>query len=471
MAKISSILLILLLGASLSAQEIWSLEKCIDHAQNNSLSIQQSEISISQGEISLKQAKENRYPNLNGSAGFFEQFGRTIDPTTNSFANKKIGSSQFSLSSGVMLFSAGRINNTIAQAKLNLEAAQQDAKNVANDLSLNVALIYLQILFAEDQVQNANGKLKNAQSQLARTKTLIQAGSLAANEALNFEAQVATSEQSLINAQNTLDRAYLQLKQIMRLDTEDDIKIEKPTIQVDEINTDLLNTEMIYQQALGIQPIIKAGETRIKSSELSEKIAKAQLYPSLSLSGSLSTNYSTLSRKLDGSQIVSFPQQVKINGAPALLEVPQVVPSFVDNPFGDQLNENFGQSFGLRLSIPIYQNGQATASIQRAKLGILQAKLQNEQTKQTLKSSIQQAISDAKAASRQYHAAQKTQKATAAVYENTQKKYEIGGASSFELTTAKNNADIAQTQLTSAQYDLLFKLKVVDFYQGKKIKF
>ncbi len=473
MAKIYSILLLLFWGAGLSAQEIWSLEKCIDHAQKNSLVIQQSELAISRNQISLKQAKSDRYPNLNGSLGFFEQFGRTIDPTTNSFANKKIGSSQMAISSGVILFNAGRINNTIAQAKLNLEAARQDAQNTSNDLSLNVALIYLQILFAEDQVENAKSKLSIAQAQLKRTQALIQAGSLAENEALQFDAQVATGEQSLITAQNTLDNAYLQLKQLLRLENDVDIQIERPDISTGDLNPELLTTEAIYQQALGNQPNIKAGEIRLKSSELGQKIARSQLYPSISLSGSLSTNYSTLSRKLDteNSKIASFPQAVKINGAPATLEVPQLVPSFIDNPFKDQFNENFGQSVGVRLSIPIYQNGRTSAAIQRAQLGILQTKLANEQAKQSLRSNIQKAIADAKAAKRQYTAAQKAAKATQAVYENTQQKYAIGAASSFELTTAKNNADTAKTQLTGSKYDLIFKLKIIDYYQGRKIQF
>ena len=471
MAKISIILVLLFFSVSGNSQDTWSLEQCINQALANSLNIKQSELTVAQKAILLKQSKAARLPNLTGSASFFEQFGRTIDPTTNTFANKKIGSSQFSVSSGVLIFNAGRINNTIAQAKLNLEASEQDAKNVANNLALNVTLIYLQILFAEDQVQNANDKLKIAQEQLKRTKALIQAGSLAANESLNFDAQVATSEQTLIQSKNTLDNAYLQLKQLLRLDSEDDIKVARPDIQIDDSNPDLLNTEMIYQRALGLQPNIQAGNIRLKSSELGEKIAKSQLYPSLSLSGSLSSNYSTLSRKLNGTDIKVFPQQVTINGSPAVLEIPQVIPNFSDNPFGNQINENFGEAIGLRLNIPIYQNGRTSAAIQQAKIGVLQTKLMNEQTKQNLKSNIQKAIADAKSAKRQYAAAKKAAQATQAVYQNTQQKYDIGAASSFELTTAKNNADVAKTQLTSAQYDYLFKLKIIDYYQGKEIKF
>lgn len=471
MTKISTILVILFLGASLNAQNTWTLEKCINQALANSLNMKQSELSIAQKAILLKQSKAARLPNLSGSISFFEQFGRTIDPTTNTFANKKIGSSQFSLSSGVLLFNAGRINHTIAQAKLNLKASEQDAKNVANDLSLNVALIYLQILFAEDQVKNANDKLTISKEQLKRAKALIQAGSLAANESLTFEAQLAVSEQSVIQSQSTLDNAYLQLKQLLRLDTEDELKVSRPDILIEDVNPDLLNTEMIYQQALSSQANIQAGKTRLKSSELGEKIAKSQLYPTLSLSGSLSSNYSTLSRKLDGTDIATLPQQVKINGTPALLEIPQIIPKFSTNPFGNQLNENFGEAIGLRLNIPIYQNGRTSASVQQAKIATLQTRLKNEQVKQNLKSNIQKAISDARSAKRQYSAAEKSARATQAVYLNTQQKYDIGGASSFELTTAKNNADVAKTNLTSAQYDYLFKLKVIDYYQGKKIQF
>lgn len=470
MARILTISLFLFFSASLQGQDGWSLERCINHALEHSLSIEQSKLTLASNKIQLKQSKAARYPNLNGGIGFFEQFGRTIDPTTNSFANKKIGSSNFNLSSGVVLFNAGRINNTIRQAQINLESATWDAKGVANDLALNVALVYLQILFAEDQVDNTKSKLAIAKAQLKRTQALIKSGSLAKNEALNFEAQLATSEQSLIIAENTLSNAYLQLKQMLRLDTEDEIQIERPDVSLGQVDPDQFNTERVYQKALMAQPNIKASEHRIKSSVVGKKIAKSQLYPSLSLSGSFSSNVSTLSRKLDGTRIISTTQPVKINGNPASLEIPQLIPNFIDNPFGDQLTENFGQSIGLRLNIPIYQNGRTTASIQQSEIRVLQTKVANEQIKQKLKSDIQKSITDAQSAKRQYTAAEKSAKATQAVFENTQKKFDIGAASSFELTTSKTNADVAQSQFTSSKYNYLFKLKIIDYYLGKPIK-
>ncbi len=470
MARILTISLFLFFCVSLQGQDSWSLERCIHHALEHSLSIEQSKLTLASNKIQLKQSKAARYPNLNGGIGFFEQFGRTIDPTTNSFANKKIGSSNFNLSSGVVLFNAGRINNTIRQAQINLESATWDAKGVANDLALNVALVYLQILFAEDQVDNTKSKLAIAKAQLKRTQALIKSGSLAKNEALNFEAQLATSEQSLIIAENTLSNAYLQLKQMLRLDTEDEIQIERPDVSLGQVDPDQFNTERVYQKALMAQPNIKASEHRIKSSVVGKKIAKSQLYPSLSLSGSFSSNVSTLSRKLDGTRIISTTQPVKINGNPASLEIPQLIPNFIDNPFGDQLTENFGQSIGLRLNIPIYQNGRTTASIQQSEIRVLQTKVANEQIKQKLKSDIQKSITDAQSAKRQYTAAEKSAKATQAVFENTQKKFDIGAASSFELTTSKTNADVAQSQFTSSKYNYLFKLKIIDYYLGKPIK-
>lgn len=471
MAKLIPIFLFLFLGGSLTAQDVWSLDKCIKHAQENSLSIQQSQLNTASKKISFVQAKQERYPNLSAAAGFFEQQGRTIDPTTNTFFNKSIGSSQLSLSSGVVLFNAGRINNTIQQAKLNLEAAQYDALADVNDLALNVALIYMQILFAEDQVSNAENKLELAQSQLDRTNILVASGSLPENEKLNFEAQLATSEQTLISNQNTLDNAYLQLKQLLLLDTDESIKLARPDIELDQENPDLFLTEIIYQEALGIQPNIKSNAKAMESADLGIKIAKAQYYPSLSLSGSLSSNYSTLSKKVDGVETVIIPQNVSVNGVPVLLEVPKEIPLLVDNPFSNQINENFGQSFGLRLNIPIYQNGRTAASVQRATIARKQTELVGKQRRQTLKRDIQKAINDAKGAKRQYEAASKSMFATKAVYQNTKAKFEIGSASSFELTTARSNADMAESQLIIAKYDYLFKLKVIDYYRGKPIKF
>jgi len=241
-------------GLLLNAQTTWSLQRCIDRAYANSLSIQSSRLAEEQQAISLKSAKAARLPNFNGSAGFFEQFGRTIDPTTNVFANKKIGSARFGLNAGVILFNAGRINHTIRQAKINMQAARLQSQSITNDLGLNVAMIYLQILFAEDQVQSAKDRLQIAQSNLDRAKALIRAGSLAANEALNLEAQVATAEQGLLSAQSTLERAYLLLKQILLLDEDEIIKVEvKPLANSESDKNGLVSVIVVHAKSQGIR--------------------------------------------------------------------------------------------------------------------------------------------------------------------------------------------------------------------------
>ncbi len=448
------------------AQEEWTLRRCIEQARENSITVQKSRLGTELNELSLREARAARLPNLSLSTGFFEQFGRTIDPTTNTFANQKIGSSRASLNTGLTLFNAGRINHTIQRARLNVEAAHLNDQSARDDLALNVALVYFQILFAQDQVDIARKRRELARQQIERTKALIEAGSLPANEILNFQSKLADAEQQVVAAENSLDAAYLQLRQMLR--TDEDIRIRRVPVEA-RIEADIPDEETVFRAAVARLPAIRAAQLQVRSSRLGVKIAKSALWPTLTIGGSMSTNYSSLSKKLDGFEVVTIPQQVSINGSPAVLEVPRQIPVLKDNPFPNQLDENFGQSFGLNLSVPIYQNYRSAAAVQRARIAVRQAELDEMQARYNLRTTIQKAVHQARAARQQLRAAQKAYEAALAVLRNTQEKYDAGAAGAFELTTAKTNADIAENNLLSARYDLFFKRKILDFYLGKDL--
>ena len=468
---------LLAISGNAFAQESWTLEKSILHARQNSLTVKQAQYTTSLTELSYKQNKYNRLPSINAGGNASYQFGRTIDPTTNTFNNESIGSNSFSLDVGVTLYNGGFITNSIKQSKIDLQAAQLDTEDAINTISLQVANAYLNVLLSEEQLENAEKRLELSQFQLDQTDKLIRAGARPANERLDFVAQTARDEQAVIEARNLVEINYLSLKQLLQLDPRTDIRIVRPEVVIPaDANPEGFTLNEVYTAALGTQPNIRANALRSQSALLDESIARAGGLPTVSLYGSLNTYFSSVSQdflhpNLDNAVLVpGSPQPIRINGIDALLtEFSYEGITFPKKSYGDQLNENFGQSVGISLRIPIYNNHRNSIAVERARLGVLNQEVFNRQAEQTLKTNIQQAIASARAAKLSHQASLRSVEAAQAAYDNAKKRFDLGGINSLEFTNARNLLDQAQVTLIQAKYQYLFNLKVVDFYLGKPL--
>lgn len=458
------------------AQEVWSLERCILYAQQNNLTVKQAQYQVSNADLSVKQSVYSRLPNLNASITGGYQFGRTIDPVTNDFNNEQIGINSYSLDASVLLYNGNRINNTIKQSKLDLEAAKLDAQAASNNISLMVAASYLNILLFEEQLENARKNLEQSQQQLEQTDKLIQAGALPANDRLDFLAQIALNEQAVIEAQNQININYLGLKQLLELDPSTQMRIAQPEVEVPaDANPDNFVTEEVYTAALGILPEIAAGEKRLQSAYLGEKIAQAGAFPSIRLFAGLNSNYSTLAVDPTADptdiQFADFNEDVLIDGQPATITTTGVSSiTFPKRGFFDQLNDNFGQSIGLSIQIPIYNNSINKINMERARVGALIQEVQNKQQRNQIKTDIQQAIANATAAKEAMEAAERSVEATQRAFENAQRRFDLGAINSLEFSTARNTQERAQIDYIRAKYQYIFNLKVVDFYVGNPLR-
>ncbi len=453
------------------AQEVWSLEKCIEYAQKNSISVKQAEAGIRDSELLLKLDKSQRLPSVNGSIGGGMQFGRTIDPTTNQFRTENTTFNTYSLSANATVFNGNRINNSIDQSEINLKAAMLDAEATQYDLALQIATAYLNILLAEEQLENARNQQELSQEQLEQTDKLIRAGTLPSNERLNIVAQIARDQQAIIQAENSVAVNYLSLRQLLELDPSINMTIQRPDIEVPtDTDPDIYNAREVYSTALGILPAIRAGDLRVESANLGVDIARSGLFPSLTVGGSLSTNFSDRGRRLDGVRDVVDFIPVIIEDQTVNVGFPGQEAITSPNPYFAQLGDNFGQSLGITLSVPIFNRNQNRVNIERARLNVISAELQNRQTKQQVQTNVQNAVANAKAAKRSFDAAQLSVDAAEAAYRNAQKSYDLGAINTLEFTTARNTLDQAQVELIRAKYQYFFNLKVVDFYLGKPLK-
>ncbi len=455
------------------SQETWSLRKCIEYAKDNSLTLKQAQYGVELTALTYKQNRLAKLPTINGSASGGFQFGRTIDPTTNSFNSDRISFNNYRFDASMPIYNGGQINNSIRQSEYDLKASQADATFAFNNTALSIANAYLQILMAEEQLENAQKRQYLSEQQLEQTDKMIKAGTLPENDRLEVLAQIARDEQTIVQSQNLIDLNYLNLKEFMQLDPSTEIAIELPEITIDsDSNPDAYGFREVYSSAVVSQPQVTRDEMNLRSAEIGVEIARGAMLPTLSLFGGLDTRWSSASKIVTGSETERIPQSsffLPGESEPLDFEIEVTNRTFADNPYFDQLDQNLGQNIGLSLNVPIYNNGRNQINVERAKVGILNAKLQSDLTKQQLKVDVQNAIASAKAAKRSLDAGNKTVEAVSAAFQNASKQYELGAINTFQYTTARNNLDMAEIDATVSKYDYLFRLKIVDFYLGKEI--
>jgi outer membrane protein len=463
------ILFFLFIFSATQAQVEWSLLRCVEHALENNLTIKQSELNVNFAEIDQTQAKHNRYPNLNFSTSLNSNFGRSTDPITNTNITQNFISNNLSLSTGVTLFNGFRIANSIKRSAMDTKASKYDLEQTKRDISLNVANNYLNVLFADENLEIAISQLETSKEQLIQTQRLIDAGVRPANESLDILAQIANNEQMVIGAENSKVIALLGLKQLLRLDPEVSMILFPPSNITVESDPDLLTFMEVYNTAVNSQFNVKAADLRVQSANMNEKIAKSALSPTINLFGNLGSNYSNKGQRVDQTFDQFFEEDVYFDGIPGQLGRDGVFATFENNPYVNQLDENLSYGLGLNLSYPIYNNYQNKAGIERAKLNIINAQTQSEQTKDALKTTIQQALADAKASKRKLNAAERSVEAQAASFSNAEKRFNAGTINTFEYVSIKNALLESEVNAVLSKYEYLFAMKVIDFYMGKPI--
>jgi outer membrane protein len=475
MMKKASVALLLFFSISLtiSAQSTWDLERCIREALEKSLLIKQFELQKQGSVITGKQLKMERLPNLNASSSLGVSFGRVVNPATNDFETENSFYQSLGLNSGLMLFNGFRLQNSIRQNNLYIDAAEADLQQARNDLALNVALSYLNVLFAYENLEIARDRMALSENQLSNLDKLIAAGNRPENDRYDLLSQVAIDQQSMVTAQNNIEINLLALKQQMWMEPDFPLEIERPEISLD--NLEALENETlasVYTAALTSQPQIAAVILREEAGEIGIDIAKSQLYPSLSIGGDIGSNWSDLAREEGGYVTQRIPQHgVYINDEAVDLEYEvEVATEFNTIPYIRQLDNNIGYGFGATLSIPIFNHYSARGNVEKAKINAINANIQADQTRQTLKTNIQNAIASAKAAKQSLAASEAATTAAKIAYDNANRKLELGSLNNFDLLAARNRYDTAENNLLIAKYEYYFRIKVIEYYLGRGIR-
>jgi outer membrane protein len=466
------------------ASDNWDLRHCIEHAIQFNISVKQADIQARIAALRAKQAKYNILPSVNGSSSTGVRFGRSIDPTTNGFATTQFLYQNFGVNAGIQLFNYGRLKNTEAVAKFNAQAALADVEKAANDISFNVATYYLQVLAAKEQMKISEVEIAQTQNQFDITQKKVDAGTLPELNLAEIESQLASDSSNYYVAKGNYEQSLLNLRALLNLETDVLFGIETPV--VDQIPVESfaeLQPEDVIKQAMEYQPLQKANKFRVKAAEKNIRVSMAQYYPTLSLGGNLSTNFSNSFKKTTG---VNFLGYSPITGSEPIVnlsnvnyyvqspvyKVTQSSRSFGDlwSGWGNQLSNNFGQNVGISLSIPIFNGFQAKLGVQEAKLNLKNAQLQSDQADLTLRQNVYTAYTNAVTALQKFNAGKKTVASAQKAYDFALKRYDVGLLSSLDLITNQNNLLRAKVQQLNNQYDYIFKMKLLEFYKGKGLK-
>jgi outer membrane protein len=446
MKKLSILLISCLFVITISAQDKWDLKRCVEYAVNNNISVKQADVQARIAELTFKQYQLSQIPTLGFGGNLNYSSGKSQDPATFALITTTLWSNQYFIQSNVNFYNFNSIKNNIAASRYAFQAADAATEKMKNDISLNVANAYLQALLGIQTANAAQLQLRLSQSQLDITQKQVNAGTLPELNAAEIEAQVAQDSSTYVTARSNSEQAVLTLKAYMSLDAAVPFDIATPPVEQIPIESiGELQPETVYGLALQNQPLQKEDALYIKSANKYVAASKAAMYPTFSLFGQFYT---------------TFTNQTFVLTPP----FNKVVPYFT------QLNDNFRQSIGFSLNVPILNGGVLRTNYARSKLTLKNNELQQEADNLALKQNIYQAYTLAIAALQKFESQKITLSATKKSFDFAQKRYNVGLLNTIDLLTNQNNYFKAKVDLLSFQFDYVFKMKVLEFYKGLGIK-
>lgn len=446
--------------------KVWSVADCLQYARDHNVQLKQLGLGVQSAESNLLQSRREMLPNANANLRNGINVGSGIDPSTNNFVTETIRSQQWTVGSTYTLFNGMQRKNTIEQRKVQLALSETDQSVYLNDLDFNILSAYLQILLAEEQLIVLNKQAELTKKSYEQTNKLVRAGLLPAGDLLNMEAQMANDTLNIVNGENAIASAYLVLSQV--LDFYGEMEVEKPAVVPPSLSElEGRDPSLIYERALDLQPTIRAAQLRREIAEQDLKIAEGARYPTISLGASMGTNYSSFARQLDETIEPEITQTILFTES--LEPIFTLSPSFENTPYLKQLSNNLGYGLSLNVNVPIFNNYRVKNAIAQSKINIENQRYGKAIVANNLRQTIERAYLDARSASQQYVFAQRNVTARQQSLEYAEKRYDLGAINALEYFTAQNNLIAAELQLKQAKYEYIFRVKILDFYEGKPL--
>ncbi len=452
-----------------SQDKKWTLKECIDFAFVNAVSLNQQRLATDVSYINYKQARDNRLPVVNFTDGQAFSFGNTIYSSSNQVVRQNTLSNDPSLAASIVLFNGFKLINLVKENQLNYEAGKYDIETQKNYLALNITAAYMQVLFQDENVNIAALQIKQDSVLVDKIEKYVAVGLTPEDSLLQIKAELSAARAAKVSAENQLVLANVQLQQLMDMPVDAGFVIQQP-IQIEMAPGNAATTSQdIYKNAESTFPEVKSASLRTSAYQTDLLVSKAALLPTLSLSGSLSTeyysalkreNYQTTYQNQQIGFLQSNPSEVVVG------PVPVTTTNAARYPFFSQFSDNFSQLVVLNLTVPIFNGYKARNGIQLAKIAVQNAKLNEQAVKNGLRKSIETAYTDMVTSSRNYIATKEQVAADYRAYTDMLKKYKIGLTNITDLLIAESNYYKVVVTNLQAKYEYMFKAKVIDFYTG-----
>lgn len=454
---------------SQSQTKKWTLQECVDYALKNNISIKQTDLDAQATAISKKDAIGNFLPSINAQASHSWNIGLNQNITTGLLQNQTTQFTSAGISSNIAIYNGLQNQNKLRKSSLSILASQYQLSKMKDDVSLNVANAFLQILFNKENLKVQKEQLSNDEKQLNRTNELVSSGVVPRGDLLDVKATVAADSQRVITAENVLFLSKLSLAQLLQLDEFKDFDIADVDYDAKQSDTMLESPETIVAKAKEERYELKIAKTNLEIAERDLKIAKGAYQPSLSGFYSFSSRVSYADRIVGFAPNTTNPTSIigQVEGTGQNVLQPNYSTVLGKPlPFFDQFSNNKGHNFGLQLSIPILNGFSVMNNVARSKIALERSKTIQKQTEIDLERNVYTAITDAKGAMNAYESAKIALEARAEAFNYAKEKYAVGIMNSFDYNQSQTLYANAQSEVIRTKFDYIFKVKVVEFYFG-----
>lgn len=427
------------------SQRVWTLSECIDFAIQNNIEVKQQDLQVKSAEIDLNTSKNSRLPDLDATIGQSFNFGRSASYSTGIYEQNNSSNTQFSVSTNTPIFTGFRIPNQIKSDEFTLKAAIEGLEKAKNNLELQIASYYLDILFKKEILKVYEEQVSLTQKQVVRTEVLVETGKVALSQLYDIKAQLAKDELNVTNADNDLKLSLLDLSQALNLKSVSGFDIQIPdlsnTIITGNVLSGLRTPDEVYQRALTVKPHIKEAIYKVESSKSNLKVAQAGYWPTLSFGMSYSNGFNHIYKS-----------------------------EYDNEPISDQIKNNYRASLGFTLNIPIFNRFETRNQVRKSRLEIQNQEYNLMNVKLAMYKEIQQAYQNAVASEVKYVSTEKAYDAASEAFKYVEERYQVGKSTAFEYSEAQTKLISSRSEQIQAKFDFVFRSKILDFYQGKEIE-
>jgi len=408
----------------------WNLQSCLDYANRNNITLNTLRLTEKTAEQNYLLSKAQLQPNLTGSGSLSYTHSKAATAVVGGVQTTSSWVNGYSVGSSMTLYNGGYLRNDILQKNLQIESANLNIMQSANDITLQITQAYLSILLAKENVVYEQDLINTTTAAVDQGKKQYDAGSIARNAYIELQAQLATDKYNLVTAQSAVRQNKLNLKVILQLPYQDSFDIVDPDTLISKEAVTALDS--VVSIALNSRPEVRNGQLNIDIARYDLLKARAGYLPILTASGQLTSSY--YSRTTDG--------------------------------YFKQLDNNFFQQVGVNLSIPIFTRRTVKTQVENAKIEIEQQKLNLQNIRTSLAQNIEQAYINVINAQGQYDAAVEGLRASQESFRIAGEQLKVGASNLVDYLQQKTLYTQAFQVYVQAKYNAALSIKIYDFYMG-----